>query len=386
MRTLALGALTFLLMLPETLPVPVLRALITDRFGTPPGIAAWFMAANMIGAMLAAPLAGFLADRGRGRTRPILAALVLDAILMAGMAHANAFAPMLALRVLEGGAHITALSLVMSLCADAAGPHRGRVMGMVGAGLTLGIAIGAALGGRLGRDDPLRTLWGAALALLLAASVAALALPADVRPAARHGLRSIARAVAQQRALRVPLALSFVDRFTVGFFTTSFPLLLAGVWGVPRPEIGLLLGAFLLPFALLSYPFGRLAERTSPARLAALGSAVYGLGTMLVGVTPPHLLWGLMPLLGISSAVFFVPTLLLALESAPAIGRGTAIAAFHAAGSLGFLIGPITSGAIVAAAASEREGHALAFAVAGAAALLSAFLLLPRLRRPVRST
>jgi MFS family permease len=180
----------------------------------------------------------------------------------------------------------------------------------------------------------------------------------------------------------VPLVLAFVDRFTVGFFTTSFPLLLAGTHGVPRPLIGMLLAAFLLPFALLSYPFGRLAERTAPARLAALGSAVYGLGTAFVGVTPPHLLWALMPLLGLASAVFFVPTILLALESAPAIGRGTAIAAFHAAGSLGFLLGPIASGAIVTAIADEHTGHAAAFATAGAAALTSAFLLLPRLRRP----
>ena len=32
-RTLLLGLLTFLLMLPETLPVPVLRSLVVERFG-----------------------------------------------------------------------------------------------------------------------------------------------------------------------------------------------------------------------------------------------------------------------------------------------------------------------------------------------------------------
>jgi MFS family permease len=156
----------------------------------------------MIGALRAAPLAAMISDAGRGRTRPIVAALVVDAVLMLGMARADAFAPMLVLRVLEGGAHITALSLLMSLCADVAGAQRGRVMGMVGAGLTLGVAMGAALGGVLGRDDPSRALWIGALALALAAALAGCVLPADVRPpaSARCGCRWCSRSSTASRS------------------------------------------------------------------------------------------------------------------------------------------------------------------------------------------
>ena len=52
-RTVLLGGLTFLLMLPETLPVPVLRDLVVTRFGVSDGLASLFLVANMIGALIA---------------------------------------------------------------------------------------------------------------------------------------------------------------------------------------------------------------------------------------------------------------------------------------------------------------------------------------------
>ena len=47
---LALGLITFLMMLPETLPVPVLRALVVERFRVGESLGSLLIAANMIGA------------------------------------------------------------------------------------------------------------------------------------------------------------------------------------------------------------------------------------------------------------------------------------------------------------------------------------------------
>ena len=49
---------------------------------------------------------------------------------------------------------------------------------------------------------------------------------------------------------------------------------------LPAQRIGLLIAIFMLPFALLSYPFGRLAERHSRVAMVAGGSFVYGVGTL----------------------------------------------------------------------------------------------------------
>jgi hypothetical protein len=87
--------------------------------------------------------------------------------------------------------------------------------------------------------------------------------------------------------------------------------------------------------------------------------------------------------LGIGSAVMFVPTLLWLLDSAPGLGRTTALAAFHAAGSLGFLLGPICCGELIrlGGAGPDGRGYALAFVVAGACEVLGAGLVLWVARR-----
>ncbi|MBX3461833.1 MAG: MFS transporter [Planctomycetes bacterium] len=373
-RCLWLGAATFLLMLPETLPVPVLRGLVLERFGIGDALTTLFMAANQLGALLAAPVIGLLAARsGRRRELAVLATL-LDAALMQALAHPLDYPTFLLLRTAEGAAHIAALTLLMGLTADAAGLRRGRALGCVGAGLTLGVAVGAAVGGRIGRDEPLLTLHVASLVLLAAAALSAWCLPANTTAARHRGLGELLDAVRHTPCLRAPLLLAFADRFTVGFFTAGFPLLLRGVHGADASRIGLLLAAFLLPFALLSYPAGRLAEHWPRRRLVVAGSLLYGLGTALVGVVPPAWLWGLMPWLGVTSALMFVPTLLWLLERAPELDRTTAMAAFHGAGALGFLLGPPCCGALVHLGGGGAGGYLLAFGIAGLSEVAGALL------------
>ena len=377
-RTVLLGALTFLLMLPETLPVPVLRALVVERFGVSDGLATLFLVANMIGALVATPLVGLHVDRTGRRRRLCLLALAADAVLMQALAHPLAFPTFLMLRALQGSAQLSAMTMLLSLVADAAGERRGRALGAVGCGLTFGVATGAAIGGVLGKDDPLMTLHVASAVLAFACVGACWLLPDDAPAHRRPGYGELVAAVRDRPGMRAPLLLAFLDRFTVGFFTTGFPLLLAGVHDVSRPVIGMLLAAFLYPFALLSYPFGRAAERWSRLRLVAIGSLCYGAAVSMVGIAPVAALWVLMPICGVASAVMFIPTLLWLLEQAPGIGRGTAMATFHTAGSLGFLVGPLVCGELI----QGDGGFGTAFAVAGVAEVVGAgVVVLVALRR-----
>ncbi len=66
-RVAGLGLLALLVLLPVTLPVPVLRELVQERFGVSELATSLFMSVNMVGALLAAPLAGALADHWGGR-------------------------------------------------------------------------------------------------------------------------------------------------------------------------------------------------------------------------------------------------------------------------------------------------------------------------------
>jgi MFS family permease len=83
----------------------------------------------------------------------------------------------------------------------------------------------------------------------------------------------------------------------------------------------------------------------------------------------------------------FVPSLVLATDAAPREIRGSVLGAFNAAGSLGFILGPLAGGFVsqaVAARASWEDGYRAAFAVAGVSAILCVLVTLPFLLRLIR--
>ena len=121
-------------MLPVTLPVPVLRELVTERFAVSELATSLFMSINMVGALLTAPIAGALSDRWGRRVPLLVGALLVDALCFLALTADVAFPVFLAIRFAEGCAHITALSMLLSLASMALDPsRRGRAMGVVAA-------------------------------------------------------------------------------------------------------------------------------------------------------------------------------------------------------------------------------------------------------------
>lgn len=387
-RLAILGALAVGIMAPVTLPVPVLRELVQERFTVSEFLTSLFMSVNMVGGLLAAPLAGAFTDRFGRRRALLIGALCADAVCFVGLTQATSFAAFMAIRLLEGCAHITALSVLLSLASHALPlEHRGRAMGLVGGGMMAGIAFGAPIGGLLGRSGPLLPIEVGA-GLLLVAAVVATVFVRDVEiHDARPGLRDILATLRAHPEVIAPLAFAFTDRFTVGFFTTTFSLYLGGIYDLSPMKIGLVISCFMIPFALFSYPFGRLAEHRSRIALLCGGSVLYGIGTMAVGFTAPPALYGLMFAVGIAAAVMFVPSMLMTMQVVPDSIRATALGAFNAAGSLGFIVGPAAGGAISQLVAERSDwltGYRAAFLAAGASELLCVAVALPillRLRR-----
>jgi MFS family permease len=385
LRIALIGALALSIMMPVTLPVPILRSLVGDRFAVSELLTSLFMSINMIGAAFAAPVAGALADR-LGRRRPlVIVALLLDALCFLGMTLDLPFSAFLGIRLIEGCTHIFALSLLLSIAASLGGVEgRGRTMGITGAGMMLGVALGAPIGGVLGRVDPLRPLLTGAIVLVGAALLAAVALVEPREHTTRPTAREIWRTVRQHRAITAPLIFAFADRFTVGFYTTTFSLFASGLHGAPPPQVGLWISAFMLPFALLSFPFGLLADRVSKTALLCGGSALYGLLTASLGFWPTSLIGPGMAVIGMAAAVMFVPSMMMTTDLAPPEIRSTSLGAFNTAGSLGFILGPLTGGfvsQVVSADHGAAAGYQAAFGVAGAAEILCVAVALPYLLR-----
>ncbi len=118
------------------------------------------------------------------------------------------------------------------------------------------------------------------------------------------------------------------------------------------------------------------------------GSLIYGVLTAAVAWISLGAMPALMVGLGVASAVMFVPSLLITSDAAPAAIRTTAMGAFNAAGSLGFIVGPLTGGLVsqwVASASGWEAGYRAAFAVAGLSEIACVAIGLPFLIRLVRA-
>jgi MFS family permease len=383
-RTWPIALGIFLLMLPVTGMVPVLYALTEGRY---PGLSDLgrhlFMSAHMAGALLFAVLAGLLSDRLGQRKRLIVPALVVNGLVLLLMLVPWPYGVQLGLRFIEGCAHMTVLSLAMTLAADRAPLGReGGAMGLVGAAMSLGVASGAVLGGRIGAETPEAVfLWGGIL-MLAAALGAALVLRDAPLGHAPERLRDVLRLALRHRALLVPYAFTFVDRLTVGFIISTVSLYFATVLGFDPLRIGLVMAAFLLPFALLTYPAGLLCQRWDPALMMAGGSLLYGVFLAGLGFAGPGQVLPVMALGGVVAALMFAPSLVLVTRLASPGQRATAMGGFHLAGSLGFMLGPLIGVAAIAALrALDHSPYPAVFVLVGGLEALVVLVFLPWLLR-----
>ena len=342
------------LMLPVTGMVPVLPDFTAQRF---PGLGQFashlFMSVNMIGALVGAPLAGLLSDRLGRRRMLAVAALAVNGLTLLGIAwvyaHGDSYGLLLGLRLLEGFAHMSALSLLMALAADHAGQAGlGARMGAVGACISLGVATGAPLGGFIGGLAPLWVPLGGGLLSIMLALVGLFGLADSTTARPRMAAAEIVATLRKRRQLVVPLAFSFADRLTVGFIVSTLSLYLGLVIGFDARQIGLAMAAFLVPFSVLTYPAGHLSRHWDPLTMMVAGSVLYGVFLALLAFLPGERILAAMAVGGVIAALMYAPSLVLAAQYGGTDCRASALAAFNMAGSLGFAAGPLLSSTLLA--------------------------------------
>jgi MFS family permease len=233
-------------------------------------------------------------------------------------------------------------------------------MGLMGAALIFGVGVGAPVGGYLtrwfGAHAPVNS--AAVLFAVLALMSLGLREPEDLKRGVR--LKRIVGALRDTPRLLLPLLCHFVDRLAVGLFVVVFPLYLDTLGAGDAAVRGRYLSLFLVPFALLQFFTGRMAERTGPYLPLIYGSLAYGVVLATVGYADLYLLWPVMIALGVLAAVMFPPAMLLTAQLAAPGSRGSAMGGFNLAGSLGFAIGPLIGGWAYAA-----RGFGFAFAMCG---------------------
>lgn len=357
----------FLVLVPVTLLVPGLDELVIGAHGGSQSAAHAFMAVNMIAGMIAVPLV-MRRLRRLGDLRLWLCALfLLDAVAFLGMGRAASLNALFAFRILDGAVHLPAVTLLMVAANRAAGEKRGASLGALASALMLGITVGSPLGGWLVEQGASAVYDTGAAVFVLAALVTLVAPPATTAPAAPRN-----RYHWQWRKPEswVPLGYAFMDRFSIGIFVSTFTLFLAREHQLDPVGRGWLVALFMIPFAALCYPVGKLAERVGWFPLLVAGNVAFGLVYGAYGVTPRSLLPASMVLSGVSSAFIFAPSLLLVSDLVRR-GHGEGLfGVFQIAGSLGFLAGPMVGGVLVALTGADgRPAYEQIFAIVGLAEL-----------------
>jgi len=334
---------TFLTLVPLTLLVPALTELALHGKDPLALEAHLFVALNQLAGVVAVPFA-MRWHRRTGRTRVwIMALLALDAVAFLGMWRADSLAALFAWRALDGVAHLPALTFLMIAANRAGGARRGASLGLVATALMVGVGVGLPMGGVLAGRDP-SLVYPVGMALLGVAALAAIGVPAVTETPA--GARRYAW---DRRRLTswMPLAYGFADRFLIGIFSSTFALYLAEVHGLGPADRGMLMGLFLLPFALLCWPAGRLADRAGWFAPIIVGNVGFGLVYAAYGLLPLGWLPAAMIASGALSALMFSPSLVLVSEFARRGAGEGLFGAFQVAGSFGFLAGPIVGGVLV---------------------------------------
>ena len=339
---------TFLTLVPLTLLVPALTELVVDRHGGTRFHAHLFVALNQLAGIIAVPVAMRWHRRLGSTRRWVIALLALDAVAFLGMWRADSLGALFAWRALDGIAHLPALTFLMIAANRAGGARRGASLGLVATALMFGVGVGLPTGGILAARDPL-LVYPVGMVLLGVAALAAIGVPTTAEPSAPTSPAPPSRYRWDRSDLAswMPLAYGFADRFLIGVFSSSFAIFLAEQHGVGVRERGTLMGLFLLPFALLNWPAGRLADRFGWFRLIIVGNVGFGLVYATYGLLPLPWLPVAMVLSGTLSALMFSPSLVLVSEFARrGVGDGL-FGAFQVAGSFGFLAGPVVGGLLV---------------------------------------
>ncbi|MDX1960484.1 MAG: MFS transporter [Leptospiraceae bacterium] len=344
-------AILFFSMLPVTMIVPVFKDIIKDRLGGDNLMVSYFMSVAMLGSFLFSPIAGYLSDKFKTRKWFIGIFAILDGISFILLSITTDLEVLQLVRFFEGICHIFVIGLLLALLADRENDEsnekffrKGIVLGIGGMFLSLGVGLGSPLG-VLGKKNPLVPFYVAS-AIMIAIGILTMFFLKDYEyyHEKKVTLGNWIQALKEKPLVLVPSMFNFIDRFTVGFFVTSFNLHFREELQLSAGMVGVLLSLVLLPMSLFSYPFAILARKTGPFPLMLIGSLIYGICMGIAGYI--QITTFLIPVLlfcGIGAGVMFVPSMMMVIRLSPKNLNASVISGFTGFGSIGFMLGPICS-------------------------------------------
>jgi MFS family permease len=370
---LVLGA-----MLPGTIVIPVVRTFVTAHWPGEEWLMHAFLAVNLLGAVVGGPLLAVRAERLGIRRVMAGVSAMLDGALLLSVTFAPPIWLLLVLRFLQGAVYIAAVSILMGTIRRQSASN--AAMGVVGCAVVLSILIGIPLGAILSKTDPGLPLIVGGVIGMLTGLVALFVLPKTTD--AEQSRVTFKALVFDAPALRGPTIVVALERFAVGAFIVPLQLYGHHVLGVKDSQVNGWFSAFLMIFALATWPMARLGDRVDRWKLIAFGALIYAATYAVLGFAPVQSIVIVVGVAGLASAAIYGPSLGLAAQAVPDNARASAMAVLNAAGTLGMFLGSTLAGGLSSALLSSGMDRArvypVVFMVAGAVQLISVAVALTR--------
>ncbi len=288
---------------------------------------------------------GILADRFAKRRIFILIGSAVSAVFFFLMTIVGQYWLLLIFRFIQGAFTVMIWQMLMTVILDVSTEKdRGRNMGIYGSLLALGFGLGPMFGGFLskaGVNVPYYTATGlVSLVFILSLVILREAETTADRPTIIDSLSIVKK----YPRIIIPSIFNFVDRFTIGFIVFLIPFFLNDELGLPAEKRGLSLAIFALPFILLQFPMGKLADKIGRYIPLLIGSLCYCIVLPMVGYFSANnftVLLILLALLGVFSGISAPANMTLVGDFVKKEDNAMGMGFFNFAGNLGVTLGPL---------------------------------------------
>ena len=314
-------------------------------------------------ALIFRPLAGVIGDR-HGRRALIIIGSGFVALSNLGIAATSSLTMLVVMRLASGIGEAFVFVGAITIINDLApAERRGEAVSLFSVSLYAGIALGPLLGESIFNAFSYDAVWLVAAALCMLDLVAGAAVP-ETRPDVEPALHRTGLARVLHPAGVFPGIVMFTS--VVGFagYSTFLPLYVDDLGLDGSRFVLLVYGLILVAIRLFG---ARIPDVVGVARAGLVGQSfsVVGLITMGVVQTVPGLFAGT-AIFAVGQALTFPAFMALAVGNAPPAERGTAAGTTTAFVDLGFGLGPVILGGIVALTDEPTAFlAAAAFGVAG---------------------
>ena len=322
-RLSLLGFAVMFLIGSDTFVVAPLLPSLSKTFEVSTTQSGWLVSVYAIGYALTGLVSGPVSDRGNRRIILVLGMTVF-ALATAACAVSSGFWAMFVFRFITGGAAAVSAPQVWAMIPALVGPTSERVLRVMGyttAGLSIAQVVGVPLGSLLAIIDWRIVFPIIGLCSLVLTVVLWFQIP-DIRPAAT------VQKVPYMTLLHAPQAITrFLSYlvYTLAFFTvfTYAPTWLEDGLGASKITVALVVLAGGIGNTIGSLFGVRLTGRMTPSRAIYLSATVMGIAYLLLAISPPPIVAGLvfLPLFACGGAMLSVR--MLHLQQLDSTARGT---------------------------------------------------------------